>query len=51
MSEGGKRLNEMREVLQAVIRKAETGLKVTDERHCQQLLREICYTTAEYVTK
>lgn len=51
MSKDDESMEEMREVLQSVIRKAETGLQVKDPRHRRQLLREICYATAEYVTK
>jgi len=44
-------LDEMHAKAAEVIRKAKTALEAQDERLCRQLLREVCFSTTEYVTK
>ena len=44
-------LEEMHRLLARIRELAEIGLHVQDERHCRQLLAEICLSTSEYVTK
>ena len=44
-------MEKAKEDLRKIIEKAQLGLKLTDERQLKQMLTEICFITAEYVTK
>ncbi|SFR16845.1 hypothetical protein [Desulfoscipio geothermicus] len=44
-------LEEMHALLARVRHLAEVGLAVEDQRHCRQLLSEICLSCSEYVVK
>lgn len=44
-------LEEMHALINRIRELAEIGLRVQDERHCRQLLAEICLSTSEYVLK
>lgn len=53
MGKGEREMNleEMHRLLARIRELAEIGLQVQDERHCRQLLSEICLSTCEYVVK